>query len=53
LGAIGKIMYLWWSSLTPVCWDEIGEKLLGPELVQITIDKVRVIKKRMKEVQDR
>ena len=39
---------------TAVCWDEVGErKLLGPELVQITVDKVKVIKERMKEAQDR
>ena len=39
---------------TPVCWDEIGErKLLGPEMVQITTDKVRIIRQRMKEAQDR
>ncbi|KAL9336676.1 hypothetical protein Peur_071164 [Populus x canadensis] len=39
---------------TPICWEEVGErKLLGPEMVQLTIDKVRVIKKRMKEAQDR
>jgi hypothetical protein len=39
---------------TVVCWDEVGErKLLGPELVQITVDKVKVIKERMKEAQDR
>ena len=38
---------------TPICWDEIGErKLLGPEMVQITSDKVRVIRQRMKEAQD-
>jgi len=39
---------------TVVCWDEVGErKLLGPELEQITVDKVKVIKERMKEAQDR
>ena len=39
---------------TLVCWHEIGErKLLGPELVHITTDKVKVIRKRMKEAQDR
>ena len=32
----------------------LGEKkLLGPEMVQLTTDKVKVIKKRMKEAQDR
>jgi len=39
---------------TAVCWDEVGErKLLGPELVWITVDKVKVIKERMKEAKDR
>jgi hypothetical protein len=31
-------------------WDEIGErKLLGPELVQIITNKVRVIREKIKE----
>jgi hypothetical protein len=35
---------------TPICWEEVGEmKLLGPEMVQLITDKVRVIRKRMKE----
>jgi len=39
---------------TVVCWDEVGErKLLGLELVHFTVDKVKVIKERMKEAQDR
>ena len=39
---------------TPLCWDEVGErKLLGPEIVQVTIDNVRVIKDRLKIAQDR
>jgi hypothetical protein len=39
---------------TPICWEEIGErKLLGSEMVQLTTNRVRVIKKRMKEAQDR
>ena len=30
---------------TPVCWDEVGERrLVGPELVQITSDKVKVVR---------
>ena len=38
---------------TPICWDEVGErKLLGPKMVQLTTDKVMVIRKRMKEAQD-
>jgi len=39
---------------TLICWDEVGEwKLLGYEMIRLTTDKVRVIKKRMKEAQDR
>jgi len=35
---------------TPIYWEEVREmKLLGPEMVQLTTDKVRVIKKRIKE----
>ncbi|XP_022872030.1 uncharacterized protein LOC111391110 [Olea europaea var. sylvestris] len=38
---------------TLVCWDEVGErKLLGPEYVQITAEKVKIIKK-LKTAQDR
>ena len=38
----------------PLCWDEVGErKLLGPEIVQVTIDNVKVIKDRLKISQDR
>ena len=39
---------------SPVCWDEVGErKLLGPEIVQQTVEKVRVIRERMKAAQSR
>jgi hypothetical protein len=39
---------------TLICWDEIGErKLMGPEMVQLMTDKVRVIMQRIKEAQDR
>jgi len=39
---------------TTVCWDEVRErKLLRLELMQIMVDKVTVIKKRMKEAQNR
>ncbi|XP_024964940.1 uncharacterized protein LOC112505238 [Cynara cardunculus var. scolymus] len=39
---------------TPLCWRETGEKVLtGPELVQITSDKIQVIRERMKAAQDR
>lgn len=30
---------------TPICWEEVGEqKFLGPELVQITTEKIRLIR---------
>lgn len=30
---------------SPICWDEVSErKLLGPELVQITTDKIKLIR---------
>ena len=36
--------------MTPLCWDKVGErKLLGPEIVQVTTDNVKVIKDRLKE----
>ena len=39
---------------TPVCWDEVGErKLVGPEIVQVTCDKTKVIRDRLKIAQDR
>jgi hypothetical protein len=39
---------------TLICWEKVGEKkLLGPKMVQLTTNKVIVIKKRMKEAQDR
>ena len=39
---------------SPLHWDKVCEKaLLGPELVQHTIDKIQVVKQRMKVAQDR
>ena len=39
---------------TPLCWDEVGKrKLLGPEIVQVTTDNVKVIRDRLKIAQDR
>ena len=39
---------------SPVCWDDVGEKkLLGPELVQLTVEKVFLIKERLKAAQSR
>nr|GFA37079.1 putative reverse transcriptase domain-containing protein [Tanacetum cinerariifolium] len=39
---------------TPIAWTEVGEgKLLGPEIVQETTDKIIQIKKRLKVARDR
>jgi hypothetical protein len=39
---------------TPLCWEEVGDrKLCGAELIQITTEKVRIIKDRMKVAQDK
>ena len=39
---------------TPLCWEEVGDKkLYGAELLQITTEKVRIIKDRMKAAKDR
>ena len=39
---------------SPICWDEVGErKLLGPEIVQITVDKIKLIRGRIKAAQSR
>ena len=39
---------------TPVCWDEVGERrLVGPELVQITSEKVKFVRDNLKIARDR
>ncbi|EOY19088.1 Uncharacterized protein TCM_043787 [Theobroma cacao] len=39
---------------TPLCWDEVGErKLVGVELIELTNDKIKVIRERLKVAQDR
>ncbi|XP_024965891.1 uncharacterized protein LOC112506094 [Cynara cardunculus var. scolymus] len=39
---------------TTLCWRETGEKVLArPEMIQITHDKIQVIRERMKAAQDR
>ena len=39
---------------SPVCWDDVGErKLLGLELVQLTVEKVALIKEKLKIAQSR
>ncbi|EOY14055.1 Retrotransposon protein, putative [Theobroma cacao] len=39
---------------TPLCWDEVGEKkLCSVELIELTNDKIKVIRERLKVAQDR
>ena len=39
---------------SPICWDEVGErKLIGPEIMQITIDKIQLIREQLKATQSR
>jgi len=39
---------------SPLCWDDIGDRrLLGPEIITQTVEKVKVIRERFKAAQDR
>ncbi|XP_075479449.1 uncharacterized protein LOC142520334 [Primulina tabacum] len=39
---------------SPLYWDEVGEKaVVGPELVQMTVDKVKIVRGKLKAAQDR
>ena len=39
---------------SPICWEDVGERrLLGPEIVQQTVDKIQVIKERLQIAQSR
>ena len=39
---------------TPLCWDEVGErKILGPELIDMTTEKIKMIRERIKIAQSR
>ena len=39
---------------TLICWDEVGERrLVGPELVQVTLEKVKVVCDYLKTARDR
>ncbi|XP_075515378.1 uncharacterized protein LOC142550021 [Primulina tabacum] len=39
---------------SPFYWDEVGEKaVVGPELVQMTVDKVKIVREKFKAAQDR
>ena len=39
---------------TPLCWTQVGERsMLGPKIVEETTEKIRMVKEKMKEAQDR
>ena len=39
---------------TPLCWAEVGDdRILGPEIIQETTDKIQMIRGKMKQAQDR
>ncbi|KAL0411152.1 UNVERIFIED_CONTAM: Transposon Ty3-I Gag-Pol polyprotein [Sesamum latifolium] len=39
---------------SPLCWDEVGEKrITRPKLVQLSVEKVIIIRQKLKEAQDR
>ncbi|GJZ46451.1 putative nucleotidyltransferase, ribonuclease H [Tanacetum coccineum] len=38
----------------PICWDQVGERVLeGPEMIEVTNEKVAVAKEKLKEAQTR
>lgn len=40
--------------ITPLCWNEGCEKgILGPEVIQETTEKIKMIHNKMKKAQDR
>ena len=39
---------------TPICWDEVGERKINDiEFVEISSEKIRIVRKRLKVAQDR
>ena len=39
---------------TPLCWTQVGERsMIGPEIVEETTEKIKFLKEKMKEAQDR
>ncbi|XP_075650018.1 uncharacterized protein LOC142620520 [Castanea sativa] len=43
-----------WKCRSPICWNEVGErKLLGLELVQLTTEKIQLIRERLLAAQSR
>ncbi|CAM8905384.1 unnamed protein product [Rhodiola kirilowii] len=39
---------------SPICWDNVGERqLLGPEIVRDTVEKIKLIRERLRVAQSR
>ncbi|GJR15795.1 putative nucleotidyltransferase, ribonuclease H [Tanacetum coccineum] len=42
------------SLCAPICWDQVGERILeGPEMIEVTNEKVAVAREKLKEAQTR
>ncbi|GJS70738.1 putative reverse transcriptase domain-containing protein [Tanacetum coccineum] len=40
--------------VAPICWDQVGERILeGPEMIEVTNEKVAVAREKLKEAQTR
>ncbi|GKG32967.1 hypothetical protein Tco_0430477, partial [Tanacetum coccineum] len=38
----------------PICWDQVGERVLeGPEMIEVTTEKVAIAREKLKEAQTR
>nr|GEW92827.1 putative nucleotidyltransferase, ribonuclease H [Tanacetum cinerariifolium] len=43
-----------WKCRVPICWNEVGERVIeGPELIEVTNEKVDVAKEKLKEARSR
>nr|GEY86802.1 reverse transcriptase [Tanacetum cinerariifolium] len=54
LAAVVFALKIWRHYLTPICWNEVGERVIeGPELVKVTNEKVAIAKEKLKEARSR
>ncbi|GJV39292.1 hypothetical protein Tco_1417732 [Tanacetum coccineum] len=43
-----------WKCRAPICWDQVGERILeGPEMIEVTNEKVAVAREKLKDAQTR
>ncbi|GJW16130.1 putative reverse transcriptase domain-containing protein [Tanacetum coccineum] len=51
---IFKQPFVEWKCRAPICWDQVGERILeGPEMIEVTNEKVAVAREKLKEAQTR